>query len=97
MTEAKRGDLIRDVAVGLTLAISLGSAAMTVIDRTTGSAKSAEQLDGRLAIVEGEVKAHRVTLGGRGRWVNEATNQLNFLCYRTAECRALYAPIAVPE
>lgn len=97
MTAAKRGELIRDVAVGLTLAISLGSATMTVIDRTTGGAKAAEQLDGRLKLVEGIVIEHRAMLKGRGRWVNEASNQLNFLCTTTSNCRALYSPIAVPE
>lgn len=98
MTErAKRGDLIRDAALGITLAISSGSAAMTVVDRTTGSAKSAEQLDGRLKLVEGMVIEHRAMLKGRGRWVNEASNQLNFLCTTTSNCRALYSPIAVPE
>lgn len=94
---AKRADLIRDVAVGLTLAISVGSAVMTVIDRTTGGAKAAEQLDGRLKLVEREVEGHRFLLKNRGRWVNEASNQLNYLCATAANCRALYAPIAVPE
>lgn len=94
---AKRGDLIRDVAVGLTLAISVGSAVMTVIDRTTGGAKAAEQVDGRLKLVEQAVATHTDVIRLRGRWVNEASNQLNYLCATAANCRALYTPIAVPE
>ncbi len=96
MTE-RRSDLIRDAAVGLTLAISVGSAAMTIIDRTTGSAKTAEQLDGRVTIMEAQMKDQRIMLKERGRFVNDATNQINFLCATAATCRQLYAPIVAPE
>ncbi len=95
--ETKKGEWKRDLALGVTLAISAGSATMTVIDRTTGSAKSAEQLDNRLVRVEDLVNEHHAMLKGRGRWVNDASNQLNFLCHSTPECRTIYAPINVPD
>ena len=96
MTE-RRSDLIRDAAVGLTLAISIGSAAMTIIDRTTGSAKTAEQLDGRVTILEAQAKDQRVVLANRGSFVGEAANQINFLCATAPTCRQIYAPIVAPK
>lgn len=91
------GEVKRDVATGLTLALAIASMVMTVIDRTTGSAKSAEQLDGRVTMIEAQVKDQRLTLKARGRFVNDAANQLNFLCATAATCRQLYAPIVAPE
>lgn len=54
-------------------------------------------LAGKVERLEREVEGHRILLKNRGRWVNEASNQLNYLCATAANCRALYAPIAVPE
>lgn len=98
MTEkAKRGDLIRDVGIGLTLAISFGSAAMTVFDRTTGSAKSAEQLDGRVKALERVQSEHGAVLRVRGGFIRDAREQINFLCQTQAECRRLYSRIPATE
>lgn len=91
------GETKRDVATGLTLALAMASMVMTVIDRTTGSAKTAEQLDGRVTLIEATVKDHHAVLKARTRFVNEVTNQLNFLCATAKTCRQLYAPIAAPE
>jgi len=54
-------------------------------------------LAGKVEQLEREVEGQRIQLKSRGRWVNEASNQLNFLCTTTSNCRALYSPIAVPE
>lgn len=54
-------------------------------------------LAGKVDRLEQEVRDHRATLKARARFVNDATNQLNYLCATTATCRQLYAPIAVPE
>lgn len=87
----------RDVATGLTLALAMASMAMTVIDRTKGSAKTAEQLEGRVNEISAVVADQRAILKARGRFVNDATNQLNFLCTTAQTCRQIYAPIVVPE
>lgn len=87
----------RDVATGLTLALAMASMAMTVIDRTKGSAKTAEQLEGRVVLIESEVALHKAALRERGRFVNDATNQINYLCATAKACRQLYAPIVAPE
>lgn len=52
---------------------------------------------GKVERLESQVAENRVTLKERGRFVREATYQINFLCTRTTDCRALYSPIAVPE
>lgn len=54
-------------------------------------------LSGKVERLESEVAEQRVVLKSRARFVNDATNQLNFLCHTKPECRALYSPIAVPE
>lgn len=87
----------RDVATGLTLALAMASMAMTVIDRTKGGAKSAEELEGRVKAIERVQGEHTDLLRVRGRFINDATNQLNFLCATAATCRQLYAPIVAPE
>ena len=91
------GEGKRDVVTGMTLALAIAGMAMTVIDRTTGSAKSAEQLEGRVVALERVQGEHAALLRVRGRFVNDATNQLNFLCATAATCRQLYAPIEAPE
>lgn len=87
----------RDVATGLTLALAMASMAMTVIDRTKGGAKSAEELEGRVKAIERVQGEHSALLRVRGRFINDASNQLNFLCATAATCRQLYAPIVAPE
>lgn len=68
-----------------------------LIDRTTTEAQTAEGLDRRVSALESASVAHGDKLRHRGRWVNEASNQLNYLCATTPNCRALYSPILVPE
>lgn len=83
---AKRGDLIRDAALGITLAISSGSAAMTVIDRTTGSAKSAEQLEGRLVAAENRINANEAERVEWRKLIAASAARASFLCVRDAAC-----------
>ena len=87
MTEkAKKGDLIRDAALGITLAISSGSAAMTVIDRTTGSAKSAEQLEGRLVAAEARINAADAEKVEWRKLIAASAARASFLCVRDPAC-----------
>ena len=89
--------MMRDIALGLATSISVATMVLTLVDRTTSSAQSAEALMSRIQTIEATVKDHHLTLKARARFVNEATNQLNFICHREPECRALYTPIAVPK
>lgn len=98
MTEAsQKATMMRDIALGLATAISVATMVMTLIDRTTSAAQSTEVLESRLRAVEARGEAHEAILKGRARFVNDATNQLNYLCATTPSCRQLYAPIAAPE
>lgn len=54
-------------------------------------------LVGRIDRIERENAENRAILKARTRFVNDATNQLNFLCTTAPTCRQLYAPIAAPE
>lgn len=54
-------------------------------------------LANRIADLEHEVKDQRAIIKARGRFVNDASNQLNFLCATAQTCRQLYAPIVAPE
>ena len=54
-------------------------------------------LTARVNDMDRKVSEHTATLKARSRFVNDATNQLNYLCTTTQTCRALYAPIVVPE
>lgn len=54
-------------------------------------------LAGKVELLEREVSEHKDTLKKRGRFVSEATYQINYLCTTAPTCRQLYAPIAVPE
>ena len=54
-------------------------------------------LASRISDLEREVKEQRSVIKGRTRFVNDATNQLNFLCATAPTCRQLYAPIVAPE
>ena len=54
-------------------------------------------LANRIADLEHQVKEQRDIIKARGRFVNDATNQLNFLCATAPTCRQLYAPIVAPE
>lgn len=54
-------------------------------------------LAGKIAELERDVAEHRVILKARARFVNDSTNQLNFLCATAPTCRQLYAPIVAPE
>jgi len=83
-----RKGILADFGVGVAIAMSFATMAMTLIDRTTDKAQSAEALDGRVRVLERTVTR---------RFVNDATNQLNYLCTTAKTCRQLYAPIAVPE
>lgn len=51
----------------------------------------------KIATLEAQVAEQRDMLKARGRFVNDATNQLNFLCATAQTCRQLYAPIVAPE
>lgn len=51
----------------------------------------------KIATLEAQVAEQRAMLKARGRFVNDATNQLNFLCATAQTCRQLYAPIVAPE
>lgn len=51
----------------------------------------------KIATLEAQVSEQRAMLKGRARFVNDATNQLNFLCATASTCRQLYAPIVAPE
>ena len=50
----------------------------------------------RIDQLERQNAEHRAILKTRARFVNDATNQLNFLCATAATCRQLYAPIVAP-
>lgn len=55
-------------------------------------------LTGKVERLEGEVSDHRAALRMRARFINDATNQLNFLCTATPGCRVYYPqPIVAPE
>ena len=54
-------------------------------------------LTGKVEVLEREVANQRDALRKRDRFINDATNQLNFLCATAPTCRQLYAPIAAPE
>lgn len=55
-------------------------------------------LAGKVERLEGEVAEHRSTLKARARFVNEATNQINYLCAAVSGCRTYNPhPIAAPE
>lgn len=55
-------------------------------------------LTSKVERLETEVADHRVALKARGRFVNDATNQLNFLCTATPGCRLYYPQLIVaPE
>lgn len=86
-----------EVGTGVAIAMSVATMAMTLIDRTTSSAQSAEALASRVKLAEANLQRHEALLQGRGRFVSDATYQLNYLCTTSAECRRIYAPIAVPE
>ena len=51
----------------------------------------------RIVELERQSTEYRAILKSRGRFVNEATNQLNYLCATASTCRQLYAPIVAPE
>lgn len=51
----------------------------------------------KIATLEAQVAEQRAMLKARGRFVNDASNQLNFLCATAQTCRQLYAPIVAPE
>ena len=98
MTEAKKkGITLQDIGIGVATAMSISTMVTVLIDRTTTEAQTAEGLDRRVSALETGFVAHSDKLRQRGRFVNEASNQLNFLCATTANCRALYAPIVAPE
>lgn len=55
-------------------------------------------LTGKVEELEREVADHRAALKARSRFINDATNQLNFLCTATSGCRVYYpVPIVAPE
>lgn len=54
-------------------------------------------LASRISDLEREVKEQRAVIKARTRFVNDSTNQLNFLCATAPTCRQLYAPIVAPE
>jgi hypothetical protein len=54
-------------------------------------------LTGKVEVLEREVANQRDALRKRDRFINDATNQLNFLCATAPTCRQLYAPIVAPE
>lgn len=51
----------------------------------------------RIDHLERQNAEYRTILKARARFVNDATNQLNFLCATDKSCRQLYAPIVAPE
>lgn len=99
MTEAsQKATMMRDIALGLATAISVATMVMTLVDRTTSAAQSTEILAGRVRAMETRGEQHEAILKARARFVNDATNQLNYLCTATKGCRTFYPqPIAVPE
>lgn len=58
---------------------------------------SSAALAGKVERLEAKVNEHEAILKARARFVNDATNHLNYLCATTPSCRQLYAPIAAPE
>lgn len=81
----------------VSLAISLASVGGVMLANSNASAQWVQRTDSRLKAIEGGMVEQAGTLKSRGRFVNDATNQLNYLCATKPECRALYAPIVVPE
>lgn len=77
--------------------ISLVSLVVMLDSRTRDSAQWQERISGRMSEAEAKLHAHDSTLKSRARFVNEATNQLNYLCTTAKTCRQLFAPIEVPE
>lgn len=96
MTEKGR-ETLRDVVMIASLMISLASVGGVMLAQSNASAQWVQKTDSRLEKLEGENAQQADTLKKRGRFVNDSTNQLNYLCATKPECRALYAPIVVPE
>lgn len=63
----------------------------------SGFQSSNATLAGKVERLEAEVAEQRAILKSRARFVNDASNQLNFLCATASTCRQLYAPIVAPE